>query len=76
MKIMQPSNKKNRPFLKKCFEVVNYRKWDNNKEKYGQELLLKNCPFTNRELLKTVVFWNRYETCSVLRLVYQNASAF
>lgn len=29
----------------KGFELVNYRVWDKNKEKYGEELLLENVPF-------------------------------
>ena len=30
----------------KSFELVNYRVWDKNREKYGDELLLENVPFT------------------------------
>lgn len=30
----------------KGFELINYRVWDKNKEKYGEELLLENVPFT------------------------------
>ena len=30
----------------KGFELVNYRIWDKNKDKYGEELLLENAPFT------------------------------
>lgn len=30
----------------KGFELVKYRVWDKNKEKYGKELLLENVPFT------------------------------
>ncbi len=29
----------------KGFEIVNYRIWDKNKEKFGDELLLENAPF-------------------------------
>lgn len=31
--------------LNKGFEIEMYRKWQKNKEKYGEELLLKNVPF-------------------------------
>ena len=30
----------------KGFELVNYRVWDKSQEKYGDELLLENVPFT------------------------------
>jgi hypothetical protein len=30
----------------KGFELINYRVWEKNKEKYGEELLLENVPFT------------------------------
>lgn len=30
----------------KGFEVVNYRLWEKQKEKFGEELLLENVPFT------------------------------
>jgi len=30
----------------KGFELINYRDWEKNKEKYGDELLLENVPFT------------------------------
>lgn len=30
----------------KGFELINYRIWEKNKEKYGEELLLENVPFT------------------------------
>src|ERR1017187_2407806 len=30
----------------KGFELVNYRKWEKNKEKFGEELLLANVPYT------------------------------
>ncbi|MEN6502613.1 MAG: PD-(D/E)XK nuclease superfamily protein [Tenuifilaceae bacterium] len=30
----------------KGFELINYRVWDKNKKKYGEELLLENVPFT------------------------------
>jgi len=30
----------------KGFELINYRTWEKNKEKYGDELLLENVPFT------------------------------
>lgn len=30
----------------KGFELINYRTWEKNKEKYGEELLLENVPFT------------------------------
>ena len=30
----------------KGFEIVNYREWNNKKDKYGTELLLRNVPFT------------------------------
>lgn len=33
-------------FRAKGFEVVNYRIWHKNPQKYTDELLLKNCPFT------------------------------
>lgn len=29
----------------KGFELINYRVWEKNKEKYGEELLLENVPF-------------------------------
>ncbi len=32
--------------LGKGFELINYREWEKNKEKYSQELLLENVPFT------------------------------
>ncbi|MBL7778367.1 MAG: hypothetical protein JNK66_08760 [Chitinophagales bacterium] len=31
---------------RKGFQLVNYRVWHKNKEKYGEELLLENVPFT------------------------------
>ncbi len=31
----------------KGFEIVNYRIWDKNKEKFGDELLLENAPFAS-----------------------------
>lgn len=30
----------------KGFEIVKFREWEKNKEKYGEELLLENVPFT------------------------------
>lgn len=30
---------------RKGFELINYRVWEKNKEKYGDELLLENVPF-------------------------------
>ncbi|MCX7929007.1 MAG: 4-diphosphocytidyl-2C-methyl-D-erythritol kinase [Patescibacteria group bacterium] len=30
----------------KGFELLNYRVWEKNKKKYGEELLLENVPFT------------------------------
>ncbi len=33
--------------LGKGFELVKYRDWKKNQEKYGKELLLKNVPFTS-----------------------------
>lgn len=32
-------------FLSKGFELVNFRKWNKEKEKYGKELLLTNVPY-------------------------------
>lgn len=32
-------------FKTKGYEVVKYRDWEKNREKYGQELLLENVPF-------------------------------
>jgi len=34
-------------FLTKGFEIIPYRTWVKNRSKYGEELLLKNCPFKN-----------------------------
>jgi hypothetical protein len=34
-------------FKAKGFEVIKYRVWDKNKEKYGDELLLENVPFVS-----------------------------
>jgi len=34
-------------FQAKGFEIIKYRTWDKNREKYGSELLLENCPFKN-----------------------------
>lgn len=34
-------------FKSKGFEIVKYRTWDKNRDKYGNELLLENCPFIN-----------------------------
>ena len=34
-------------FLEKGFEIEMYSKWIKNKDKYGDELLLKNVPFTS-----------------------------
>ncbi len=34
-------------FLGKGFEIVMYSKWIKNKTKYGQELLLKNVPYSS-----------------------------
>jgi len=31
---------------RKGFVLINYRLWEKNKEKYGEELLLENVPFT------------------------------
>lgn len=31
--------------MNKGFEIVMYREWDKNKDKYGKELLLKNVPY-------------------------------
>lgn len=31
---------------RKGFELVKYREWEKNQEKYGKELLLENVPFT------------------------------
>jgi len=34
-------------FSAKGFEVTKYRAWDKDRSKYGEELLLENCPFKN-----------------------------
>ncbi len=34
-------------FQAKGFEILKYRTWERNKEKYSHELLLENCPFKN-----------------------------
>jgi len=32
-------------FKSKGFQVVKYRIWDKNRDKYGEEILLENAPF-------------------------------
>lgn len=34
-------------FSKKGFQVLRYREWARNPDKYSKDLLLKNCPFKN-----------------------------
>ena len=34
-------------FQTKGFEIIQYRIWNKNRSKYGEEILLKNCPFKN-----------------------------
>ncbi|MDR3200542.1 MAG: 4-diphosphocytidyl-2C-methyl-D-erythritol kinase [Spirochaetales bacterium] len=34
-------------FKSKGFEILMYRDWERNKNKYSDNLLLKNCPFVN-----------------------------
>lgn len=65
-------------FRGKRFEIVKYRDWEKNKEKYGNELLLVNVPFTtiykhngNTEFL---LLSERYNICARIECKWQQVS--